>query len=154
MRTLVLIGIGILLAACQPLAPKTANDELITRTSPHSVAETMDRLEAAVTAKGAKVFARINHGAGAQSIGEVLTAEEVLIFGNPELGTPLMQIDPRMGLDLPVKILVWDDNGQTRIVFLNPAKLGAWYGIEATNPVLIKMRGVLETVSKEASRED
>ena len=152
MRILVLIGIGILLTACQP-APQTADNELIIRTSPHSVAQTMDRLEAAVTAKGAKVFARVNHTAGAQSIGQTLPAEEVLIFGNPKLGTPLMQIDPRMGLDLPVKILVWDDHGQTKIVFLNPAKLGAWYGIEATNPVLIKMRGVLETLAKVASAE-
>ncbi len=152
MRILILLVFGLLIAACQP-APQTADNELITRTSPHSVAQTMDRLEAAVIAKGARVFARINHTAGAQSIGEVLPAEEVLIFGNPKLGTPLMQIDPRMGLDLPIKILVWDDHGQTKITFLNPAKLGSWYGIEATNPVLIKMRGILETVAKEASAQ-
>jgi uncharacterized protein (DUF302 family) len=111
----------------------------------------MDRLEAAVIAKGATVFARVDHAAGAQKIGETLSPEQVLIFGNPKLGTPLMQSDPRIGLDLPVKILVWEKDGTTQITFLNPAKLGAWYGIDADHPTLIKMRGVLEMVAREAS---
>lgn len=151
MRALLLLGLGLFVAACQPLSKQNANDELITKTSPYSVSETMDRLEAAVTSKGARVFARVNHAAGAQKIGQTLSAEEVLIFGNPRLGTPLMKMDPRIGLDLPVKVLVWDDQGQTRIAFLDPAKLGAWYGIEADNPTLVKMRGVLEAVTRKAT---
>jgi len=153
MRAILLIGISFILAACQPTAPQTANEELITRTSSYGVAETMDRVEAAVKAKGATIFARVDHAAGAQKIGEALAPEQVLIFGNPKLGTPLMQVDPRIGLDLPVKILVWEKDGTTQITFLNPAKLGAWYGIDADNPSLIKMRSVLEMVAKEAGTE-
>jgi len=154
MRALLLIGIGLILAACQPMAPQTANEELITRTSPYSVAETMDRLEAAVKAKGATVFARVDHAAGAQKIGMTLAPEQVLIFGNPKLGTPLMQSDPRIGLDLPVKVLVWEKDGTTKITFLDPSKLGAWYGIDADHPSLVKMRGVLEMIAKEAGTKD
>ncbi len=153
MRIFVFLGLGLLLVACQAMPKQTANDELITKTSPYGVTETMDRLEAAVTSKGARVFARINHAAGAQKIGETIPAEEVLVFGNPKLGTPLIKVDPRIGLDLPVKVLVWDEDGITKLAFLSPEKLGAWYGIDATHPTLGKMRGVLEAVTKEAVRE-
>ncbi len=150
MRVLIALGFSLFLMACLPPAPQTASNELIIKTSPFSVAQTMDRLEAAVTAKGATVFARVNHAAGAQKIGQSLAAEEVLIFGNPRLGTPLIQADPRIGLDLPVKVLVWSQNDETQIAFLNPEKLGAWYGLDATTPALLKMRGILEFVTKEA----
>jgi uncharacterized protein (DUF302 family) len=151
MRYLIASLLSLLLLACQPQGAQTANNELITKTSPYGVTQTMDRLQEAVLAKGATVFARVNHAAGAQKIGQSLAAEEVLIFGNPKLGTPLMQTDPRIGLDLPVKVLVWDDKGTTKIAFLDPAKLGAWYGIAPDHPALIKMRGVLEAVTKSAT---
>ncbi len=153
MRYLLLFVSGLLLAACQPSSNLTADNELIIKDSPYNVSKTMDRLQEAVLAKGATVFARVNHGAGAQKINETLADEQVLIFGNAKLGTPLLKIDPRIGLDLPVKVLVWNDHGTTKIAFLDPAKLGAWYGIAPDHPALIKMRGVLEVVTKEAIRD-
>ena len=71
--------------------------------------ETMDRLEAALRASGVTIFARIDHAAGAAEVGETLRPTELLIFGNPKAGTPVMVAAPSIALDLPLKILVWED---------------------------------------------
>ena len=76
--------------------------------------ETMDRLEAEIRAQGITVFARIDHAAGAAEAGLTLRSTEVLIFGNPRAGTPLMQSIQTIGIDLPLKALVWQDvSGKT-----------------------------------------
>ncbi|MCK0119406.1 DUF302 domain-containing protein [Loktanella sp. F6476L] len=86
--------------------------ETITQNSPKSVSATMDALQAAVEGAGATVFARVNHGAGAASVEMELTDAELLIFGNPRLGTPAMQADIHAGLQLPLRVLVYaGDNG-------------------------------------------
>ncbi|UWR00728.1 DUF302 domain-containing protein [Rhodobacteraceae bacterium S2214] len=86
--------------------------ETITQNSPKSVSATMDALQAAVEGAGATVFARVNHGAGAASVEMELYDAELLIFGNPRLGTPAMQADIRAGLQLPLRVLVYaGDNG-------------------------------------------
>jgi len=85
------------------------DDGLITVTSVHSVKETLDRLEASLKSAGITVFARIDHAAGAKSAGMDLRPTEVLIFGNPKAGTPLMQASQTIGLDLPLKVLAWQD---------------------------------------------
>jgi len=83
--------------------------------------ETMDRLEAAVRSKGMTVFARIDHAAGAASVGLELLPTELLIFGNAKAGTPLMQVNQAIGLDLPLKALVWQDAaGTTFLSFEDP----------------------------------
>ena len=82
---------------------------LITIRSGNSVKVTVDRLEADLKAKGITVFARIDHGAGAVSAGMPLRPTELLIFGNPKAGTPLMQVNQTIGIDLPLKVLVWED---------------------------------------------
>lgn len=79
----------------------STEDGLITIASRHSVKETLDRLEASLKAKGISVFARIDHAAGAKSVGMDLRPTEVLIFGNPKTGTPLMQASQTIGIDLP-----------------------------------------------------
>ncbi|HEV3177113.1 MAG TPA: DUF302 domain-containing protein [Stellaceae bacterium] len=86
-----------------------SGDGLITIASNHSVKETLDRLEASLKAKAITVFARIDHAAGAKSVGMELRPTELLIFGNPKAGTPLMQADQTIGLDLPLKALAWQD---------------------------------------------
>jgi uncharacterized protein (DUF302 family) len=86
-----------------------ATDGLVTTKSPHSAKETMNRFEATAQQKGLKVFARIDHAAGAAAAGKTLRATEVLIFGSPQSGTPLMECAQTMGIDLPQKALVWED---------------------------------------------
>ncbi len=86
-------------------------DGLITIRSRNSVKVTVDRLEARLKPGGITVFARIDHGAGATSAGMPLRPTELLIFGNPKAGTPLMQANQTIGIDLPLKVLVWEDAG-------------------------------------------
>jgi uncharacterized protein (DUF302 family) len=153
MRFLVLAFAGLALLACSP-ASQELGDVLIEKPSSYSVSETTDRLVREVEAKGATVFARINHGGGARKIGDDVGDIELLIFGNPKIGTPLIAQQKRMGLDLPLKILIWEEDGNTWMGFNDPAKIGQWYALETTDPTLTKMRGVLEHVTREAGRAD
>jgi len=86
-----------------------AADGLITMRSSHGPKDTMNRLEAQVKAKGMTVFARIDHAAGAAEAGLPLRPTDLLIFGNAKGGTPLMQAEQTIGIDLPLKMLVWKD---------------------------------------------
>jgi uncharacterized protein (DUF302 family) len=86
-------------------------DGLITIASRHSVRETIDRVAGAVAAKGIAVLARVDHAAGAASVGMPLRPTELIIFGNPRAGTPLMQASQAIGIDLPLKLLAWEDAG-------------------------------------------
>jgi uncharacterized protein (DUF302 family) len=101
-----------------------AVEGLTTVRSSHGPTDTMDRLEAAVKAKGLTVFARIDHAAGAAEVGLPLRPTEVLIFGNARGGTPLMQAAQTIGIDLPLKALVWQDaSGVTWLSYNDPAWL-------------------------------
>lgn len=86
-----------------------AADGLISIKSPYSAQTTLDKFEAIVQDKGLEVFSRIDHAAGAAQVGKQLRPTEVLIFGNPQGGTPLMECAQTMGIDLPLKALVWED---------------------------------------------
>jgi len=101
-----------------------AADGLITITSRYGPEETMNRFEAAVTAKGMTVFARIDHAAGATAVGLSLRPTELLIFGNAKAGTPLMQSVQAVGIDLPLRALVWQDaSGNTWLSYNDPGWL-------------------------------
>jgi uncharacterized protein (DUF302 family) len=97
------------LANVKPEAATMSEDGLVTIASKFSVKETLDRLEANLKAKDITVFARIDHGAGAASVAMPLRPTELLIFGNPKGGTPLMQSNQTIGIDLPLKVLGWQD---------------------------------------------
>jgi uncharacterized protein (DUF302 family) len=99
-----------------------SNNGLITVASRFSVRETIDRLTAAITSAGLLVFARIDHAAGAAQVGMELRPTELLIFGNPRGGTPLMQDRQTAGIDLPVKALVWEDEEGKVWLTYNEAK--------------------------------
>lgn len=86
-----------------------AADGLVSIKSPHSVSATMDRVEALAKQRGLTVFTRIDHAAGAAKIGKTLRPTQVIIFGNPQGGTPFMECAQTVGIDLPLKILVWED---------------------------------------------
>jgi uncharacterized protein (DUF302 family) len=91
-----------------PLAvPSGDGDGVISKASPYSVDETIRRLDEVVRGKGLKVFSRIDHRSGAREVGLDMQDEQVLIFGNPRAGTPLMVARPLVGIDLPLRVLVW-----------------------------------------------
>jgi uncharacterized protein (DUF302 family) len=125
---------------------------LTTIKSSHAPRETMDRLETAVTAKGLTVFARIDHAEGASTVGLSLRPTEVLIFGNAKGGTPLMQAVQTVGIDLPLKALVWQDAaGDTWLSWNDPAWLAARHGVSGADAVAGKLTAVLEDVAKTAA---
>src|SRR6056297_486353 len=101
-----------------------SDDDLMMVQSSSDVATTMDRLEAAVTEAGANVMARVDHAAGAASVDMDLAPTQVLIFGNPKIGTQAMQDDPVAGLFLPMKVLVYQDGaGQTWLAYEDPKEM-------------------------------
>lgn len=126
-RTLSVALGALLLGGCGAMAGHhggngaTATHGLIAMQSPHTPAETMNRLEAEVKKRNLAVVARIDHAAAAQRIGQTLRPTELLVFGNPQAGTPLMLCAQITGIDLPMKALVWADAaGQTWLGYNDP----------------------------------
>src|SRR5688572_21772123 len=102
-------------------ATSSAADGLITLKSPHAVKDTVDRLEAAAKAKGLSIFLRVDHAAGAKKVGKELRPTELLVFGNPQGGTPLLECSQSAGIDLPLKALAWQDaSGQVWLGYNDP----------------------------------
>jgi uncharacterized protein (DUF302 family) len=107
-----------------------AADGLITIPSSSGPKETMKRLETELTAKGMTIFARIDHAAGAAQVGLPLRPTGLLIFGSAKAGTPLMQSNQEIGIDLPLKALVWEDAaGKTWLSYNNPSWLAKRHGL-------------------------
>jgi uncharacterized protein (DUF302 family) len=129
-----------------------ADSELTTVWSHWGPKETLDRLEAEVKAKGLTVFARIDHAAGAAAVGMTLLPTAVLIFGNARGGTPLMQASQLIGIDLPLKVLVWQDtSGKTWMSYYDPAVLVRRHGLPAeAGSVAGNLAGVLKALTTEA----
>ena len=114
--------------------------------------ETMDRLEAEIRANGMEVFARIDHAAGAARVGLTLAPTELIIFGSARGGTPLMQSVQTVGIDLPLKALVWQNaSGKTWLSYNEPNWIARRHGIHNTQAVINKMAGVLRTISRQAA---
>jgi uncharacterized protein (DUF302 family) len=114
--------------------------------------ETMDRLDAEIRAKGLSVFARIDHAAGATKVGLTLRATELIIFGNARGGTPLMQSAQTVGIDLPLKILVWQDAANnTWLSYNEPSWIAQRHGVAGTESTIDKMADLLRTIAREAS---
>jgi uncharacterized protein (DUF302 family) len=127
-----------------------AADGLVQTQSPASVQETMDRLEQLVEARDLTVFARIDHAAGAAKIGQTLRPSQLLIFGNPRGGTPFMQCAQSIGIDLPLKALVWeDDEGKVWIGYNDPAFIAQRHGVPDC-PVVKKLTVALQRLTTDA----
>jgi uncharacterized protein (DUF302 family) len=121
--------------------------------SNHGPAETMRRLEAAARAKGLTVFAHVDHAAGAAAVGLALRPTDLLVFGNARGGTPLMQVNQAIGIDLPLKALVWQDEaGSTWVSYNDPVWLAQRHGLgdEVSGPVGA-MTALLEALATEAA---
>jgi uncharacterized protein (DUF302 family) len=108
------------------------NDELgvITKLSPRSVSDTVSRLVEMIDAKAIKLFVVIDQRAEARQVGLDLRETTLVIFGSPVQGTPVMDAEPLSALDLPLKVLVWDDDGQTKVTYSSPETLGVRYNLD------------------------
>lgn len=127
-----------------------AAEGLITITSPHSVQETADRLEKAVTDAGFTLAVRWDHARGAAKVGLELRPEQLLIFGKPKAGTLLMQSSPTAGIDLPMKYLVWqDEKGKVQVAWNDPAWIAARHGITDRAKLVAKMQAVLRRLAEQ-----
>ena len=129
-----------------------ATEGLINLTSTRPIAELLKRLEAALASRGVTIFARIDHSAGAAAIGMTLRPTTVLIFGNPRSGTPLMQVDQSIGLDLPLRILAWEDaQGRSWLTYRDLDWVVRYHGIDPGSvPSVAAMSALLHTVAGEA----
>jgi uncharacterized protein (DUF302 family) len=103
--------------------------QVTTKLSPRPVAETVTRLTGILAAKGMKVFGVIDQREQAHTAGLELRETTLVIFGNPAAGTPVMDAVPLSALDLPLKVLIWDDGGQTKVSYLAPGALAERYGL-------------------------
>ncbi len=128
-------------------------DEFAERHSADGVAVTMDRLVAAVEGAGATVFARVNHGGGAASVDMELVDAELLVFGNPMLGTPALQDDIRAGLVLPLRVLVYGDGEGSVITWETPESMFSDLEIGDEAPYLDRMNGALSNLTAAAAGE-
>jgi len=149
---------GAVLAFCIAVAGLSgqqalAADGLVVKTSDFGVTKTIDRLGIALERKGITVFKRINHAKGAASVGLDLADAEVIIFGNPKLGTPLMQSNPMIGLDLPLKALAWTDaDGSVKLAYTDADWLAKRYGITDKAKVFKVMAGALNKFTDMATK--
>lgn len=146
LRSMVLAGAVLAVSAV------SADDGLISVQSVYTVDQTLNRFERAARDKGMTVFARIDHAAGAAKVDKVLRPTELLIFGNPKAGTPLMQSRQTVAIDLPMKALAWaDSGGQVWLTYNDPGYLVQRHDITDRDALVEKMRRVLGELSAAAT---
>ena len=125
--------------------------DLVHKVSPHPVDITIDRLVAAAEGAGATVFARVNHAAGASKVDMELRPTQLLIFGNPKLGTPAMLDGQTAGLDLPLRVLAYADaEGIVHVTYHAPASLAEAHGLPADAKYIQMMTGALDKLTSKA----
>jgi len=143
---------ALLIVPLATLPPALAADGLTAVKSPHAVKETIDRLESAAKARNLVIFVRVDHAAGAQKIGRTLRPTELLIFGNPQGGTPFMECAQSVGIDLPLKALAWQDAaGQVWLGYNDPQFLAARHGVPNC-AVAPNLKKALEALAAEATK--
>ena len=127
------------------------NAGLVNVKSTHSVAVTADRLEGLLAEKGMQLFLRLNHAEGAGSVGIELRPTELLMFGNPKVGAPLMAKQQHIGIDLPQKMLIWqDESGQVWLTYNDPDYLADRHGLDKNLPSFAKVRKALGAFAQAA----
>ena len=133
--------------------PVFADNGVISVESSHSVADTSMRLEKILRSKGMTIFARVDHGKGAEKVGKGLRPTELLIFGNPKSGSVLMQCNQTAGLDLPQKALIWEDRmGKTWISYNDPVWLARRHNLIGCGSMVSKIKSALDGFVTEAAK--
>ena len=133
--------------------PVFADNGVISVESSHSVADTSMRLEKILRDKGMTIFARVDHGKGAEKVGKGLRPTELLIFGNPKSGSVLMQCNQTAGLDLPQKALIWEDRmGKTWISYNDPVWLARRHNLIGCGSMVSKIKSALDRFVTEAAK--
>ena len=127
------------------------HDGLVVIDSANTMAETEKRLIAALDASGLKIAARIDHEANAKSVGLDLAPTVLFIFGNPKAGTVLIEQQRTVGIDLPFKILMWDDIGKIKVAYNNPAYIARRHGLDTSLPVLTQITSTLRRLAETAA---
>jgi uncharacterized protein (DUF302 family) len=123
---------------------------VIVERSAHDHPETMRRLTTSVQEHGLTIFARIDHAAGAREVGLELPDEQVLVFGNPRAGTALMHDDPRIGIELPLRMLVWADDQGVAVGYEDPRELAGRFTVSAHVSTLDAMAQLLAALARAA----
>lgn len=134
------------------ITPALGADELAVRQSRYGVKETVDRLIAALDAKGIKPAARVDHAAAGKAAGFEMAPTEVVIFGNPKIGSALMLANPQAAIDLPMRVAAWQDrDGKVWIAYVRPEVLKARHGLTGVDPQLTAMAAALEAFARAAA---
>jgi uncharacterized protein (DUF302 family) len=124
---------------------------VVERTATGDADQVEARLREALDAHGLQLFARIDHAAGARKAGVELDANVLLIFGKTDVGTPLMQADPRAGVELPLRMLIWHDSDGTHVGYLDPRDLASRYALDGHQATLERQAAVLSAVAAAAA---
>ena len=128
---------------------KAADNGIVQKPSNHSVDQTVEKLKAILQGKGVALFAMIDHGGEAAKVGMKMPPTKLLIFGSPKAGTPLMLASPSVAIDLPLKILIWEDTqGKAWVSYNNPAYLQERHRIPAE---LMQNIGVIEALASKTA---
>ena len=147
MRFMVIVLSALLLS---PLA--LAESGLVTKPSPYSVGETLDRLESVLTSKGITVVMRWDHAQKADNADIPLRPTELLLFGNPKLGSHIMTSNQKAAIDLPMKAVAWEDGeGQVWLTYNDPEYIARRHDIEDRSEIISKMAGALDKFSSAAT---
>lgn len=129
-------------------APALAKDGMIHQMASTDVAETVEAFTKVLESKGATVFAVVDHAKGAGKVDLEMAPATLVIFGNPKIGTPLMQAAPTMGVDLPLRVLFYEDaDGKTHIAYHDLDKVAAEHGVPADHPALAKAKGAMKKLT-------
>ncbi len=145
------VAATLLVATSLSASAQDAPAGFVTAPSQYGVAETLDRLEAVLAERGITVAARIDHGANAAGVDMELAPAQLLVFGNPKLGTPLMQDNILVGLDLPMKVLAYETaDGATMIAYTAPETLAERHGLTSAD-VIETMTGALKGLTGAAT---
>jgi uncharacterized protein (DUF302 family) len=124
---------------------------MITIDSAYPYEETYQRLMSAINARGLTLFASIDHSGGARDFGLELADEAVLVFGHPRTGTPLMRSDPRVGIELPLRLLVWAQEDRVRVGYTDPREWEDAYAVAEHRQILEAMAMLLDTLAREVA---
>jgi uncharacterized protein (DUF302 family) len=135
-------------------APVWANTGVVTVPSSMGFSQTLDRFKAALNEKGIKVAFELDHQANGKRVEESLGKTHLLLFGSPKLGTPLMRSVRSIGIDLPMKVLIWeDDDGKAFLTYNDPQYLAVRHGIEDNKAIVKKMSAVLKMLTTTAAQK-